>query len=59
MSLSDVLKIDLYEERINSARKWVARLSADSSIPPVFVNGVAIPRGEVNYPILFNMKKLT
>lgn len=46
MSLEDVLKSEIYQEQIQATQKWIQRLSADSKIPPMFVDGVAIPRDE-------------
>jgi UDP-glucose:glycoprotein glucosyltransferase len=48
MSLEEVLKSEIYEEQIQASQKWIQRLSADSKVPPMFVDGAAIPRDE-NY----------
>lgn len=42
----EILKSEDYQDRIQASKNWMSRLSADSKIPPVFVNGVAIPRNE-------------
>ena len=41
-----VLKSEDYQEVIKASKKWMRRLSANSRIPPLFVNGVALPRDE-------------
>ncbi|KAI9643244.1 killer toxin resistant protein [Ciborinia camelliae] len=46
ISLEDLLKSDLYNDRIDASSRWTTRLSANSEIPPVFVDGVALPRVE-------------
>ncbi|KAK6579958.1 hypothetical protein PZA11_007666 [Diplocarpon coronariae] len=46
MGLEEVLESESYQGRIESSKKWVKRLAADSMIPPMFVDGVAIPRDE-------------
>lgn len=43
-SLADVLIGEEYIAQVINSKKWVARLSADSSTPPFFINGVAYPR---------------
>jgi len=45
-SLEDVLNSEEYNEQIQASQKWTRRLSADTKIPPMFVNGAAIPRDE-------------
>jgi UDP-glucose:glycoprotein glucosyltransferase len=45
-SLDEVLKSEDYQDLIQASKKWMKRLSANSKIPPLFVNGVAIPRDE-------------
>ena len=47
-SFEDALKSEDYLQQIQASQKWIRRLSADSKIPPMFVDGVAIPRDE-NY----------
>lgn len=46
LTLQDVLEPENYKGQVEAAQKWVKRLAADSKIPPMFVNGVAIPRDE-------------
>ncbi|PQE07941.1 UDP-glucose:glyco glucosyltransferase protein [Rutstroemia sp. NJR-2017a WRK4] len=45
-SLEEVLHTDDYNDRIDAARRWTKRLSADGEFPPIFVDGVALPRDE-------------
>jgi UDP-glucose:glycoprotein glucosyltransferase len=45
-SLDEILGTIDDQESIQASKKWMRRLSADSKIPPVFANGVAIPRDE-------------
>jgi UDP-glucose:glycoprotein glucosyltransferase len=47
-SFEDLLKSDDYQPQVQGSQKWIRRLSADSEIPPIFVDGVALPRDE-NY----------
>lgn len=42
----EVLVADEIEEAVTNSQKWNARLGTDGSIPPLFVNGAAIPRDE-------------
>jgi UDP-glucose:glycoprotein glucosyltransferase len=44
--MDQMLKSEDYQDQIEASKKWIRRLSADSKIPPVFVDGVAIPRDE-------------
>ena len=44
----DVLKSDEYRTRVRASQNWIRRLGGDSKVPPMFVDGVAIPRDE-NY----------
>ena len=48
LSFEEVLKSEVYDEQIQASRSWIRRLSADSKVPPMFVDGAAIPRDE-NY----------
>jgi UDP-glucose:glycoprotein glucosyltransferase len=41
-----VLKSEDYQDQIEASKKWIRRLSADSKIPPMFVDGAALPRDE-------------
>ncbi|KAA8566212.1 hypothetical protein EYC84_008813 [Monilinia fructicola] len=45
-SLEDLLKSDHYNDRIDASSRWARRLSADGEFPPIFVDGVALPRDE-------------
>jgi UDP-glucose:glycoprotein glucosyltransferase len=45
-AVSEVLKSDDYQDHIEAVKQWTARLSADSTIPPLFINGVVLPRTE-------------
>ncbi|RAL62043.1 hypothetical protein DID88_002530 [Monilinia fructigena] len=45
-SLKDLLKSDHYNDRIDASSRWTRRLSADGEFPPIFVDGVALPRDE-------------
>ncbi|KAI0205990.1 UDP-glucose:glycoprotein glucosyltransferase [Astrocystis sublimbata] len=44
LSVDDVLKSEERETQLQLAKRWVERLQADTSVPPVFLNGYAIPR---------------
>ncbi|KUJ14868.1 uncharacterized protein LY89DRAFT_783935 [Mollisia scopiformis] len=44
--MEDLLKTEDYQEQVKASQKWIRRLSADSKIPPMFVDGVALPRDE-------------
>jgi UDP-glucose:glycoprotein glucosyltransferase len=44
--IDEMLKTEDYQDQIEASKKWVRRLAADSKIPPVFADGVAIPRDE-------------
>lgn len=46
MLLDDVLMAETYNDRISNVRRWIKRLAADTPTPPIFINGVAIPRNE-------------
>ncbi|KAH8661541.1 UDP-glucose:glycoprotein glucosyltransferase-domain-containing protein [Tricladium varicosporioides] len=45
-AIDELLKSEDYRDRIEASKKWLSRLSADSKIPPLFVDGVALPRDE-------------
>ena len=47
-SFDEALKSEDHQTQIQGSQKWIRRLSADSKIPPMFVDGVALPRDE-NY----------
>ena len=42
----DVLRSGEYQSRVLASQKWIRRLAADSEIPPIFIDGVPIPRDE-------------
>jgi UDP-glucose:glycoprotein glucosyltransferase len=44
--LEDLLKSDHYNDRIDASSRWTTRLSANGEFPPIFVDGVALPRDE-------------
>ncbi|KAI0431302.1 UDP-glucose:glycoprotein glucosyltransferase [Xylaria sp. FL1042] len=44
-----------YEDQLQLSKHWVERLQADSNVPPVFINGYAIPR-EQNWLQTMSMK---
>jgi UDP-glucose:glycoprotein glucosyltransferase len=48
LSLEDVFKSEDYELKTHASQNWIRRLSADTQIPPMFVDGAAFPRDE-NY----------
>ncbi|KAI0404093.1 UDP-glucose:glycoprotein glucosyltransferase [Xylaria palmicola] len=44
LSYSDIIASENYENQLQLAKRWVERLQAQSDVPPVFLNGYAIPR---------------
>jgi UDP-glucose:glycoprotein glucosyltransferase len=48
LSLEDALRSEEAQKQIGTSRQWIRRLSADSKIPTMFVDGTAVPRDE-NY----------
>ncbi|CCU82919.1 UDP-glucoseglycoprotein glucosyltransferase precursor [Blumeria hordei DH14] len=44
LSLKEVLESDEIRKQVEASKKWLHRLSAEDSIPPVFMDGVVIPR---------------
>lgn len=44
LSLREVLELETYSKQAALAKQWSSRLGAHSAIPPLFVNGFAIPR---------------
>ncbi|TVY85525.1 UDP-glucose:glycoprotein glucosyltransferase [Lachnellula suecica] len=44
--VDEVLKSEDYKDQIEASQKWIKRLSADSKIPPMFIDGAALPRDE-------------
>jgi UDP-glucose:glycoprotein glucosyltransferase len=45
-SIHELLKSEDYQYQIKASKAWIRRLSADSKIPPMFVDGAALPRDE-------------
>ena len=41
-----VLEADESRDRLENARRYLSRLAADGASPPIFVNGLAMPRNE-------------
>ncbi|RKF62292.1 UDP-glucose:glycoprotein glucosyltransferase [Erysiphe neolycopersici] len=46
LSFEEVLRLDDLNSRILASKKWADRLCADDVVPPVFINGVIIPKDE-------------
>jgi UDP-glucose:glycoprotein glucosyltransferase len=46
LSFQEILDSEQYTEQVGLANRWTNRLGADSRIPPIFVDGAAIPRDE-------------
>ncbi|KAK7918413.1 UDP-glucose:Glycoprotein Glucosyltransferase [Apiospora marii] len=46
LSLPQILESEHHSRQLELANHWVERLGADSAVPPVFINGQAIPRGQ-------------
>ncbi|KAK6852182.1 UDP-glucose:Glycoprotein Glucosyltransferase [Apiospora arundinis] len=44
LSLPEILESEQYSKQIKLANHWVERLGADSAVPPIFINGQALPR---------------
>lgn len=44
--LKDLLESDYYSDRIDASNRWSTRLSANGEFPPIFVDGVALPRDD-------------
>ncbi|KAI1332210.1 glycosyltransferase family 24 protein [Xylariaceae sp. FL0255] len=44
LSLNEILASEAYEHQLQLSKHWVNRLEAHTEIPPVFVNGYALPR---------------
>ncbi|KAF4965496.1 hypothetical protein FSARC_6729 [Fusarium sarcochroum] len=44
MILSEILEAESYVRKIKAGQAWASRLNADTTVRPVFVNGLAIPR---------------
>jgi UDP-glucose:glycoprotein glucosyltransferase len=46
LTFEEVLLSESYAEQVKLANRWSSRLNANSAVPPVFMNGLAIPRDE-------------
>lgn len=46
LTLEEVLNSPQVAEHIERAKEWTKRLQADTEVPPLFVNGAAIPRDD-------------
>ncbi|KAK8227157.1 UDP-glucose:glycoprotein glucosyltransferase-domain-containing protein [Phyllosticta capitalensis] len=51
-SLQEVLKHEDATSRIEATTKWLTRLGAEGATPPLFVNGVALPRNDEWLPTM-------
>ncbi|KAI8627484.1 glycosyltransferase family 24 protein [Xylariaceae sp. FL1651] len=55
LSFSEILTSEDHENQLQLAKHWVERLQANTEVPPVFLNGFAIPR-EMNWFQTMSMK---
>ncbi|RYP16984.1 hypothetical protein DL765_004826 [Monosporascus sp. GIB2] len=46
LPFKEVFESEYHAKQIELARHWTERLGADTAVPPVFLNGLAIPRDE-------------
>ncbi len=46
LAFSDIFTFEEYDKQIELARKWTERLGANSEIPPIFIDGVVVPRDD-------------
>ncbi|KAH9904549.1 UDP-glucose:glycoprotein glucosyltransferase [Xylariomycetidae sp. FL2044] len=44
LSFNEVLESEYYQKQVELATHWAERLNANSEVPPLFLNGLAIPR---------------
>ncbi|KAI1454617.1 UDP-glucose:glycoprotein glucosyltransferase [Annulohypoxylon moriforme] len=44
LPFKEVLESEAYAKQVELSRHWVERLNADTEVPPLFLNGLAIPR---------------
>ncbi|KAI2635587.1 glycosyltransferase family 24 protein [Hypomontagnella submonticulosa] len=42
----DILESEDHIKQLELAKHWVERLNADTEVPPIFINGLAIPRAD-------------
>ncbi|KAI1175297.1 UDP-glucose:glycoprotein glucosyltransferase [Nemania sp. FL0916] len=55
LSFSDIITSEEYETQMKLAKHWAGRLEANSDVPPVFLDGYAIPR-EANWLQVMSMR---
>ncbi|KAI0443042.1 UDP-glucose:glycoprotein glucosyltransferase [Xylaria telfairii] len=55
LSFDDIATSEDYENQLQLAKRWVERLQAHTTVPPVFLNGYAIPR-EANWIQTMSMR---
>ncbi|KAI0969178.1 UDP-glucose:glycoprotein glucosyltransferase [Xylaria arbuscula] len=55
LSFDDIFTSEGYENQLQLAKHWAERLQAHTTVPPVFLNGLAIPR-EPNWLQTMSMK---
>ncbi|KAJ3578882.1 hypothetical protein NPX13_g1689 [Xylaria arbuscula] len=55
LSFEDIFSSEDYENQLRLAKHWVERLQAHTKVPPVFFNGLAIPR-EQNWLQVMSMR---
>ncbi len=46
LPIEEVLVSEEHEKQIQLAKHWAHRLGADATVPPIFVDGIAIPRDD-------------
>ncbi|KAK4979400.1 killer toxin resistant protein [Elasticomyces elasticus] len=54
LSLQEVLKSEKTEEHVVKARNYLSRLGATGAKPPIFINGVAVPRTDEWLQVMSN-----
>ncbi|KAI0475174.1 UDP-glucose:glycoprotein glucosyltransferase [Xylariaceae sp. FL0804] len=52
LPFSEVLQSEYHERQIELAKHWIGRLSADTDVKPVFLNGLAIPRDKSWFQVM-------
>ncbi|KAI5863594.1 glycosyltransferase family 24 protein [Durotheca rogersii] len=55
LSLEEVLESEDYSKQVELAKHWVGRLNAGTEVPPIFLNGLTIPR-ENNWLQIMSMR---
>ncbi|KAI1483752.1 glycosyltransferase family 24 protein [Daldinia eschscholtzii] len=55
LSLKEILESENYAKQLKLANHWVERLNANTEVPPLFLNGLAIPR-EDNWLQIMSMR---